>query len=147
MRRVCTDANVAHPQRMTATKMRHRISTLYAAMDIPSQDGELFCKHMGHSLQVNENVYQVPLAVAEINSVGSRLAQLDGDMRPCSVEASCVGGRASISGRSDCTARADDTGQSVSNNVLRQQADDDEPPHKLLHSESTGITVIIYKSN
>jgi len=34
VQRVCIDAMVEHPERLTATKMRHRISTLYAAMDV-----------------------------------------------------------------------------------------------------------------
>lgn len=45
--RVCTDANVAHPELLTATEMRHRISTLYAALDASPSDRLLFYKHMG----------------------------------------------------------------------------------------------------
>ena len=80
VRRICTEAELKDPQTMTATKMRHRISTLYAAMDLPENDRNVFYKHMGHSASINQNIYQVPLAAAEIMSVGSRLKQLDGSV-------------------------------------------------------------------
>jgi len=156
VKRVCTAANVVHPQRITTTKMRHRISTLYAAVDIPLQDRELFYKHMGHFLHMNQNVYQVPLAVAEINSLGSRLAQLDGDTRQasrtCNDEASSISESTNVSDN----VRADND-QSVSvNNILRPQSDDEArappdearaPPRKrlkLLQNESRGTTAVIY---
>jgi len=78
VQRVCIDAKVEHPERLTATKMRHRISTLYAAMDVPTDEREFFYKHMGHSQKINENVYQAPLAELEIVKVGSRLMAMDG---------------------------------------------------------------------
>jgi len=126
VKRVCTDANVVHPRRMTATKMRHRISTLYAAMDIPSQDRELFYKHMGHSLQVNQNVYQVPLAVAEITSVGSRLAQLDSDQSVSVNNIPTLHTSDSVRADSDQSVSIADSDQSVSINITRPQSDEDE---------------------
>jgi integrase len=74
--KVCIDAKVEHL--ITATKMRHRISTLYAVLDVPHNDRQVFYKHMGHSENINVSVYQVPLAVAEVRTVGSRLQQMDG---------------------------------------------------------------------
>ena len=76
--RVCIDAKVQHPEQLTATKMRHRISTLYAAMDVPTEERQYFYKHMGHSQKINENIYQAPLAEVEILKVGSRLMDMDG---------------------------------------------------------------------
>ena len=60
--RVCSDAQVESPERMTATKMRHRISTLYAALGVSENDRMIFYKHIGHSADVNKNIYQTPLA-------------------------------------------------------------------------------------
>jgi hypothetical protein len=76
--RVCSWAKVEHPERLTATKMRHRISTLYAALDVSESDRQLFYKHMGHSSSINANIYQTPLAEAEVLKVGSQLQKMDG---------------------------------------------------------------------
>ncbi|XP_022111566.1 LOW QUALITY PROTEIN: uncharacterized protein LOC110990770 [Acanthaster planci] len=53
-------------------------STLYALQDVPEKDRNTFYKHMGHSQEINTNVYQCPLAVREITSVGSYLRKIDG---------------------------------------------------------------------
>ena len=58
--------------------MRHRISTLYAALDVSENERQLFYRHMGHSGNINPNVYQTPLAEAEILKVGSQLQLMDG---------------------------------------------------------------------
>ena len=78
--RVCIDANVDQPDRLTATKMRHRVSTLYAAMDIPEAERQFFYKHMGHSEGINQNIYQAPLAESEVVKVGSHLLDMDGKL-------------------------------------------------------------------
>ena len=74
-----------HPE--TATKMRHRISTLYAGLDVSENDRELFYRHMGHSREINKNIYQTPLAEAEILCVGDKLKNMDGQLPPSSSEA------------------------------------------------------------
>jgi len=74
---ICVSANVNEPHKLTATKMRHRVSTLYAAMDVPDSDRHYFYKHMGHSEGINQNIYQAPLAEAEILKVGSCLMAMD----------------------------------------------------------------------
>jgi len=79
--RVCTAAELQHPERMTATKMRHRVSTLYAGLDVTQNERSLFYKHMGHSESINANVYQVPLAEAEVRTVGRRLREMDGQVK------------------------------------------------------------------
>lgn len=76
LRRICTAAGV--PRRLiTATKMRHRISTLYAALDVSESQRSVFYKHMGHTPGVNEHIYQAPPAESEIINVGAILQQFD----------------------------------------------------------------------
>ena len=48
---------------------------------MPEKDREFFYSHMGHSSEVNENVYQCPPAVRELQQVGSFLTQIDGSER------------------------------------------------------------------
>jgi len=43
-------------------KMRHHISTLYAAMNVPEPERSYFYCLMGHSADINTNVYQKPLS-------------------------------------------------------------------------------------
>jgi len=76
--RICMDAELKYPERITATKMRHRVSTLYAALDVSEQDRQLFYKHMGHSAAINMNIYQAPLAESEMVIVGGHLSVMDG---------------------------------------------------------------------
>jgi len=49
---------------------------------VSKNDRTLFYKHMGHSSTVNANVYQTPLAEAEITHVGMHLTSIDGQV-PC----------------------------------------------------------------
>jgi hypothetical protein len=45
--------------------------------DLPEQQREIFYRHMGHSAQMSKDVYQCPLAVAELTQVDSFLNRLD----------------------------------------------------------------------
>jgi hypothetical protein len=45
--RICSNAGVEHFDRLTATKMRHRISTLYAGLDVSESDRQLFLQTYG----------------------------------------------------------------------------------------------------
>ncbi|KAJ8018484.1 hypothetical protein HOLleu_43501 [Holothuria leucospilota] len=74
---ICDEAEVLNKARLTATKNRHRVSTIYASMDIPVSERPLFFKHMGHSSDINENIYQAPPAIMEITKVGRQLHQID----------------------------------------------------------------------
>ena len=47
--RVVTRAGLSHPDTFTTTTMRHKTSTMYAQLNLPVQDRDLFYKHMGHS--------------------------------------------------------------------------------------------------
>lgn len=49
-------------QRMIARKMRHRVSTLYELLDVPSEERRWFYTHMGHSERINRDIYRSPLA-------------------------------------------------------------------------------------
>jgi len=75
--RVSTDANIKCPELLNPTKMRHLVSTLYAARDVPEQDRRLFYLHMGHSEKVNTAIYQAPLSHQEVTKVGFHLQQID----------------------------------------------------------------------
>jgi hypothetical protein len=75
--KVSLQAGVSNPSLLTATKMRHRISTLYAALDVPENKRQHFMRHMGHSATINETIYQVPQAESEIMHVGRTLREFD----------------------------------------------------------------------
>ena len=66
-----------NPSLLTADKLRHRTSTLFASLDLPREKREAFFRHMGHSESINRDVYQCPLALKEITEVGSFLNALD----------------------------------------------------------------------
>jgi len=72
---ICDKAQLSH--RLTATDMRHRVSTFYASLEVPQEERNLFYNHMGHSEYINQNVYQCPMAAATIMKVGRQLERLD----------------------------------------------------------------------
>jgi hypothetical protein len=74
---VSSAAGVQFPARLTATRMRHRASTLYALEDVPDKERDAFYRHMGHGKGINEAVYQCPLAIEEVCKVGKYLSKLD----------------------------------------------------------------------
>ena len=75
--KVCLSAGVKRKDLLTATKNRHRISTLFAMMDLEPDDRQYIFKHMGHSSFINENVYQSPLVLKELSVVGKGLLKID----------------------------------------------------------------------
>ena len=54
---------------------------MYANLKMPEKDREVFYSHMGHSSEVNKNVYQCPPAFSKLQQVGSFLAQVDDNRR------------------------------------------------------------------
>ena len=46
-------------------------------MGLPQQDIDLFYSHMGHSEKINKDIYQAPLAVLRVTSVGKHLLNMD----------------------------------------------------------------------
>ena len=67
---VCKDAGV--PQ-VTATAMRHRLATLYGQIHVPPEIRAAFIRHMAHSQEINERVYQCAPGIGEITQVGPTL--------------------------------------------------------------------------
>ena len=65
------------PELLIADKFKHRASTLFALTEVPEEKRHAFYKHMGHSQQINRDVYQCPLAVKEVTQVGKFLDTLD----------------------------------------------------------------------
>jgi len=78
---VATSDNISgllrQPQLLIADKFRHRASTIFALQDVPAGQRGTFYRYMGHSEQINEEVYQCPLAIREITQVGGFLHSLD----------------------------------------------------------------------
>lgn len=87
--KMCLDAGVSNPSLLTASKQRHRISTMYAAMDVPESERAFFYKHMGHPKDVNAGTYQYPLAVMEVTKVGIHLKDIDQGMFSAFIESTC----------------------------------------------------------
>ena len=74
---ICENVTLHDKQSITATKNRHRVSVLFALAHIPETDRAFIFKHLGHSQQTNENIYQAPLAIKEITVVGRQLQMMD----------------------------------------------------------------------
>ena len=74
---IAVSAQLNDIAKFTATKNRHRVSTLYAYMDLPESERDLFYRHMGHSKKINETVYQAPPALMEVVKVGKNLTKID----------------------------------------------------------------------
>ena len=74
---ICKRLSLHSSEHLIATNNRHRISTLFASLDLPRQHRELFYTHMGHSEKMNQDVYQAPLAIQEITKVGRCLLEID----------------------------------------------------------------------
>lgn len=75
--KMCLNANIERPEKLTASKQRHRISTIYSALQVPESERQYFYKHMGHSMDVNLGTYQYPLPVMEVIKVGKHLQDID----------------------------------------------------------------------
>lgn len=75
--KMCLEAGVCNPNQLTASKQRHRISTIYCALGAPENEREYFYKHMGHTKDVNLGTYQYPLPIMEITKVGRHLQNID----------------------------------------------------------------------
>ena len=70
---------LVRPDLLIADKFRHRAATMFALTEFPEEKREAFYKHMGHSQQINRDVYQCPLALREVTEVGKFLQGLDQD--------------------------------------------------------------------
>ena len=75
---VCAEIKLQNASLINATNNRHRVSTLYASLNLPKHERQLFYTHMGHSEDINKDIYQAPLAIMSITRVGKQLMQIDG---------------------------------------------------------------------
>ena len=62
---------------ITATKMRHRVSCLFASLDMSTNEQQVFLDHMGHELAINRDNYQCPQALQAVRVMGKLLDNLD----------------------------------------------------------------------
>ncbi|KAH3698361.1 hypothetical protein DPMN_085881 [Dreissena polymorpha] len=81
--KMCLNAKLLHPEKLTASKQRHRISTLYSALQAPESEKQYFYKHMGHSKDVNLGTYQYPQPIMEVIKVGRHLQDIDKGLIYC----------------------------------------------------------------
>ena len=72
-----TQETLQKPRLLIADKFRHRVSTIFALQELPTEKREMFYKHMGHTEAINRNVYQCPTAITEITEIANFLSQID----------------------------------------------------------------------
>ena len=72
--------NLKKPNLLIADKFRHQVSTIFASLELPTEQQNSFIRHMGHSEAINRNVYQCPMALQEITKVGKMLSNIDHDI-------------------------------------------------------------------
>ena len=82
---ICSKLDLEQPENIKATSNRHRISTIFASLDMQPNDRSLFFKHMGHSQLINEHIYQNPMAIREVVTVGKSLMEIDSGRCSCKV--------------------------------------------------------------
>ncbi|XP_060557541.1 uncharacterized protein LOC132717962 isoform X2 [Ruditapes philippinarum] len=72
---VCSAAGVEIP--ITATGMRHRLSTIYASLNMPADQKKIFLEHMGHEEHINRDNYQCPRGVQAVKVMGRILKTVE----------------------------------------------------------------------
>ena len=77
MKETCREVTLLKPNLINATNNRHRVSTIYAALNLSKHERKLFYTHMGHSEDMNKDVYQTPLAIMGITKLGKQLMQIN----------------------------------------------------------------------
>lgn len=86
---ICGNENISlQSTDITATKQRHRVSTLFAALEVSQKDREAFYDHMGHNEQINVDVYQAPPALKELR-LALHLESIDKHITP-PLQSSCT---------------------------------------------------------
>ena len=75
IRDICKEINIPV---ITATAIRHRTATLFWRSEHLSEDVvNTFLQHMGHSFDIDRNIYCVPQAVKEITVMAPMIEKLD----------------------------------------------------------------------
>ncbi|KAH3822726.1 hypothetical protein DPMN_124516 [Dreissena polymorpha] len=80
--KMCVNALITQPEKLTASKQKHIISTIYSTLQVPERERHFFYKHMGHSKEVNIGTYQYPLPIIEVIKVGRHLQDIDNGETP-----------------------------------------------------------------
>ncbi|KAJ8316512.1 hypothetical protein KUTeg_005919 [Tegillarca granosa] len=75
LKSLCEKAGVEIP--INANKMRHKLSTVFASLDMSSEDKNIFWDHMGHDEEINKDNYQCPLGVKTLHVMGNFLKSVD----------------------------------------------------------------------
>ena len=78
LKRVCRKGQI--DLTITATKMRHRISSLYSSLDMKPEDRKIFLEHMGHNEITNKENYACPPGVEEVRVMSRVLNCIDEGM-------------------------------------------------------------------
>ena len=61
---------------INATRNRHRVASLLAALELSEKENNPICKHFGHSASVNENLYQSTIGTMQLGTTGTQLLKL-----------------------------------------------------------------------
>ena len=75
---VCAEIKLQNASLIDTTNNQHCVSTLQASLNLPKNDRQLFYTLVGHSVDINKNIYQAPLAIMSITKVGKQIMQIDG---------------------------------------------------------------------
>ena len=67
LKEVCKNISLSKPHLVTATNNRHRVSTLYAGLDIDEHERDLFYNHMGHSKEAEAKTQLAEVRWFQIN--------------------------------------------------------------------------------
>ena len=70
---LCLELNIT----VASSKVRHFMSTIKEKYFPNTENGELWVEHMGHSKEINKNVYQTPRAAQTVKQVGFILGEID----------------------------------------------------------------------
>ncbi|XP_056015185.1 uncharacterized protein LOC125674959 [Ostrea edulis] len=96
---------------VTATKIRHRLSSIYASLEMKPEDRKVILEYMGHEENINRENYQCPPAVRTARVMGKMLTTIDG------VEHTCNGntendenGQGDYEGSSSCSNQRNKSG-------------------------------------
>ncbi|KAJ8018163.1 hypothetical protein HOLleu_43996 [Holothuria leucospilota] len=107
---VCEKVDLTNKETLTATKNCHRLSTLFAIIDVPESERQYTYKHMGHSEETNQHIYQAPLAVKELTVVGKCLQTINEGCAPSCSGTSAESCAASLVVTDGCVTE-DETGE------------------------------------
>lgn len=61
---------------LNATKIRHRVSTIYASLDMAAADREIYLQHMSHSDNVSKENYRCPPGKRELEVMAPLLEDI-----------------------------------------------------------------------